>query len=340
MKEDRRVIIYGAGDYGKKLLNILNDCGVKVDYFCQTEVEEKEYTVQGICVLSIKQLFQMPGTKIILIAIKDTKTSQQIKRELEKYAEEILVYECGRFIEQNAGKYCMICDTYVNHFGSTGIKGKIFEEHHIIGGGYRENAVCPYCHGIDRERWEMYVLSHYTDIFEASSRILHFAPEENIQNKIKSNEKNDYYACDLMEGKAMHMIDVTDIPFMDNTFDYIIINHVLEHVPDEGKAMSEMIRVLKPNGKIIMSFPICTDQKTMEDKRIKTPEERLCYYGQEDHVRLYGSDYKERLEQYGVEFNVYSPENECSDMEIEKYGFIRDDIILIGRIPEKAERVL
>lgn len=332
VKGNKQVIIYGTGNYGKKLLDILNHCCVKVDYFCQTEVEAQEFTVQGICVLSAKQLFQMSGTKIVLIAIKDMKTSRQIKRELGKYTGEILVYECGRFIEQNTTGYCMICGSYVNNFEPTGIKAKIFEEHHIIGGGYRENAVCPYCRSVDRERWEMYVLNYYTDIFESSSRILHFAPEKNIQNRIRSNGKNDYYACDIMADKEMHMIDVTNIPFVDNTFDYIIINHVLEHVPNERKAMSEMIRVLRPEGRIIMSFPICTDQKTIEDKMVKTPEERLCYYGQEDHVRLYGSDYKERLEQYGMKFDVYSPENECSDMDIKKYGFIKDDIILIGRI--------
>ena len=128
----------------------------------------------------------------------------------------------------------------------------------------------------------------------------------------------------------MHIVDITDIQFRDNTFDYVICNHVLEHIPDEQKAISEVLRVLKPDGKWIFSFPICTDMQTYEDPTVVSEEDRLQRFGQEDHVRLYGYDYKERFEAHGLNLEFFSPQDELSAEEIEKYGFIPDDVIIVA----------
>lgn len=168
------------------------------------------------------------------------------------------------------------------------------------------------------------------NVFTASGKILHFAPEPSIQKVIRQNKQIDYYTGDIRPGRAMYVIDITDIQYKDNTFDYIISNHIMEHIPDEGKAVSEIKRVLKPNGKWILSFPICTDMKTYEDKTITSPEQRLEKYGQKDHVRLYGYDFAERYEGYGLELQIYSPEKELDNDQINKFGFIKDDIIIVA----------
>lgn len=128
----------------------------------------------------------------------------------------------------------------------------------------------------------------------------------------------------------MHVIDITNIHFEDSTFDYVISNHVMEHISDESKAISEIKRVLKRNGKWIFSFPICTDIDTYEDKSIVTDEDRLKMYGQEDHVRLYGRDYKERFMQYGLCINSFTPKDLLPKDEIIRFGFIEDDVINVA----------
>lgn len=228
-------------------------------------------------------------------------------------------------------KFCILCENKLNKFLPSGIDEEIFKKHYIIGGGYRRNVVCPYCGSNDRERWLYYVLKNKTDISKLSGRILHFAPERGVVNYIKQNNKIDYYTCDIVPGKAMHVVDITDIQYKDNIFDYVICNHVMEHIVDEEKAVFEIKRVLKNNGKWIFSFPICTDMETYEDETIVTPKDRLKKYGQEDHVRLYGYDYFNRFQGYGLELQVMSPEIELNAESIKQYGFIKDDVIIIAQ---------
>ena len=227
-------------------------------------------------------------------------------------------------------KECIICGNKVDEFFANGINHKLFTKHHIIGGGYRENCTCPKCGKNDRERWIYYVLKNKLDILNATGRILHFAPESSIKELIMQNKNIDYYTCDIIPGFAMHIVDITDIQFKNNTFDYVICNHVMEHIPNEKKAVSEIKRILKKNGKWIFSFPICTDMKTQEDKKVVTKEQRLELYGQEDHVRLYGNDFLKRFKKYGLKIEVFTPNEQLKKSEIEKYGFIEDDIIMVA----------
>ncbi len=169
-------------------------------------------------------------------------------------------------------------------------------------------------------------------IRHVSGRILHFAPEYHIKKLIMSNINIDYYTGDIVPGRAMHVTDITNlIQFPDKTFDLVICNHVMEHIPDEAKAVDEIKRVLKDNGKWVFSFPICTDiELTYEDKSITSPDDRLREYGQKDHVRLYGRDYKRRFEAYGLKITEYSPKNYFSKDDIDRFGFIEDDVIMVA----------
>lgn len=159
--------------------------------------------------------------------------------------------------------------------------------------------------------------------------MLHFAPEDKIREIIRLNKQCDYYDADIEQGRARHVIDMTKILFQDNVFDYIIANHILEHVREEEKALSELKRVLKKDGKLILSFPICKDKKTEEETAELSEQERIIRFGQEDHVRLYGTDYKESLEKRGFRCRYYSPEDSLSAEKIEKYGLISEDVCIV-----------
>lgn len=333
------IIIYGVGEYGKRLYHLLKFAGIKIDYFCQTNSDARLY-YDDIEIIDIKRLSEINRKLIVLISIRNSKTSNSIKGQiLNLNRSDIYVYELGDFIDKNIlgiGEesypcYCNVCGKRIEGFEQALWPGQeLFEKYHVIGGGgLRDNTYCPLCRSTERRRWQYWVLGKYTNVFKNKCSILHIAPEPGISSRIQSNELCDYYTGNI-EPTAMHIVDVTDIQFRDDYFDYIIMNHVLEHVLDQGKAIAELKRVLKSDGELIISFPICTDMDTYENPNVKTPEERLKEYGQEDHVRLYGRDYKTILEHYGLNIKkIYSPQNECSKEEIFRYGFAADDVILI-----------
>lgn len=332
------IIIYGAGEYGKRLYHFLQGIGVRVDYFCQTSCDA-DICYEDIKIIDIIYLSKMAGDIMVFIAVKDSMISESIKIQLLNLnRSDLHIYEFGDFISQNTFNvveenehYCNLCGRNIPEFGQAVFAlSDVFKRHHVIGGGgVRENEVCPLCGCKERKRWQYWVLAKHTGIFSEKCSVLHIAPEPEISVRIQSNSLCDYYSGNIVPG-AMLTVDVTDIQFRDDFFDYIIINHVLEHIQNEAKAVTELKRVLKPSGKIILSFPICTDMDTYENPDIQTPRGRLEAYGQEDHVRLYGKDYKERLEKFGLSIKDYVPQNECSQEEIVRYGFNYDDTILIA----------
>ncbi len=177
------------------------------------------------------------------------------------------------------------------------------------------------------------MLKEVLGIGKMTGRILHFAPEKHIRKLIRSNPNIDYYTGDIVPGRAMHVADITDLgQFSDGTFDLVICNHVMEHIPDEAKAVAEIKRVLKNGGgEWVFSFPICTDiAETYEDASITDPEGRLREYGQKDHVRLYGRDYRKRFEAYGLTITQYRPMDCFGKDDIERFGFIEDEVILVA----------
>ena len=112
----------------------------------------------------------------------------------------------------------------------------------------------------------------------------------------------DLTTADLFSPLADVKCDIQDMPFDDNTFDVIFCNHVLEHVADDKKAMSELHRVMKPGGFGIFQVPIDYNRETtLEDPNITSEEDRVKHYWQKDHVRLFGLDYLSKLESVGFE---------------------------------------
>lgn len=334
--------IYGAGEYGKKLQEYFSCMGIVIDSFIQTE-EPDNKVIDTIPVITIKNFKEkQKGKSVIYIAIANEKIIREIKENLYSLREQgsIVVYDAKSFIEDNlrdncnvelqGSKECIICGESVRDFLPAGRKQELFDNYHVIGGGYRKNAICPCCGSLDRERWFYYILKNKLKVLEMTGRILHFAPERRVSKLIGINEKIDYYTGDIAHGRAMHITDIVDIQYKNDTFDYVICNHVMEHIVDEKKAVSEIKRVLKPNGKWIFSFPICIDMETYEDEEMITPSQRLEAYGQEDHVRLYGKDFEERFQNYGLKLEIYSPQKELDELMIEKWGLIEDDIIIVA----------
>jgi len=201
-----------------------------------------------------------------------------------------------------------------------------------LGGGYRY-ALCPRCHSTDRERLIYWYIVNKTNILysQKTIKLLHIAPEKNLQKALKAFSKIKYISGDLNPLVADRKIDITNINFENDYFDFIICNHVLEHIVDDRKAMSELFRVLKPEGFAILQVPISKKAKeTFEDFSITTPGEREKYFGQKDHVRIYGKDYKERLKSVGFKVELYDIKKDLNIKEVKKLRLNREEILYIG----------
>ena len=160
----------------------------------------------------------------------------------------------------------------------------------------RENVLSPSTLSLERHRLLWLYLKNETDFFTAPKKVLHFAPEQAFYKLFRNLSNLDYTTTDLESPLANVKADICDLPFNDNEFDVILCNHVLEHIPDDTKAMQELHRILKPGGIGIFQIPQDLDRETtFEDDSITDKKERAKIFGQYDHVRIYGRDYFDKL---------------------------------------------
>ena len=220
----------------------------------------------------------------------------------------------------NSGFECNFCrarfQKFVPDFPSPRIRNAI-EKYHVIA-GYGENVFCPQCLCKNRERLVKVLLTDYLDL--SGKKILHFSPEKNVFNYIKNKasvitvdiEPGFYKSIDNEVNKA----ELTQLNFGDNEFDLIICNHILEHIPDDLKAMSELYRVLKNDGYAIVQVPFSeTLSATIEDRHINDPALQEKLFGQKDHVRIYAlKDYLNRLNKTGFKVRL------ISSQELQQYS--------------------
>ncbi|WP_442511236.1 class I SAM-dependent methyltransferase [Novipirellula sp. SH528] len=184
----------------------------------------------------------------------------------------------------------------------------------------RPDACCPMCFSVERDRLTLIFLQKKTEFFHGSvKRFLHVAPERALKKRFRDAVGEGYLSGDLSGIGAMEKMDILDIKYPDCTFDAIYCSHVLEHVPDDQQAMREFYRTLKPGGWAILNVPITHDE-TFEDPSVTSPEERLRVFGQADHMRRYGPDYKDRLVNAGFHVEVVSPNDLSSHEEQVKLG--------------------
>ena len=140
--------------------------------------------------------------------------------------------------------------------------------------------------------------------------------------------KHQYITADLNSPIADVKADITNLPFIDNSFDVIFCNHVFEHIPDDTKAMQELYRVMKKGGMGIFQIPLDPNRaKTFEDDSITDPDERTQIFGQYDHVRVYGLDYFEKLRLNGFKVEEINYSKKLSPELIDRYRLMKDEII-------------
>ncbi|MEO9871754.1 class I SAM-dependent methyltransferase [Ekhidna sp.] len=211
---------------------------------------------------------------------------------------------------------CPICESKFRKFLPYGRKS-------------RSNALCPKCLSLERHRLIWLYLKQKTDFFTKEAKMLHIAPELCFMDRFEALENLDYITADIESPLAQVKMDIHEIPFEDNSVDIIFCNHVLEHVDDDLKALSEMRRVLSPGGWAILQVPFFypLPKTTYEDKSIVDPKEREKAFGQDDHVRMFGEDYGKRLASAG--FNVVEEKliDELSADEKSRYALPEKEII-------------
>jgi SAM-dependent methyltransferase len=193
---------------------------------------------------------------------------------------------------------------------------------------------CPNCRSHERHRTLWLFLRDATNVLSEPLSLLHFAPEPVLKARLLSAKNLDYTTADLSSTDAEHHFDITEIPYPADSFDLIICSHVLEHVGDDRRAMGEMLRVLRPGGSALILVPLDTERPTTyEDPSITSPEGRLRAFLQEDHLRVYGTDFTARLEGAGLSVSVERYAESLDDSLIRRYGLLPDDWIFIGEKP-------
>jgi len=223
--------------------------------------------------------------------------------------------------------FCPICKS----------KFKMFAPFAPLGLTKRKNAQCLNCGSLERHRLLYLYLTNKTTIFDdkVKIRLLHFAPEEIFYRIFSKKQNIEYIPCDLFPENfnfkgsiEIQTVDITKISFEENFFDVILCNHVLEHIPDDIQAMTELYRVMKKGGWGILLVPIdYTREKTYEDFTITTPKEREKAFGQHDHVRWYGQDYKDRLKSAGFKVTEDDYVKSFSSDELFQFGLRPSELI-------------
>lgn len=189
----------------------------------------------------------------------------------------------------------------------------------------RPFAKCPRCASLERHRLLHLYITERTDLPDAELSVLHFAPEYELQNYLRSRPGLTHRSADIDSALADDQVDIQALPYDDATFDVVICLHVLEHIPDERKAMSELLRVLKPSGRAIVMVPIDHRlETTLEDPAVTSEEDRHRVFGQFDHVRLYGRDFGDRLAAVGFDVRLDAFADELPDERVRRYGLRRD----------------
>ena len=213
------------------------------------------------------------------------------------------------------------------------IDGKSYRKFLPYGyGKQRPNALSPGTLSLERHRQMWLYLQNETNFFTHKLKVLHIAPEQEFLRKFKKMKNLEYTSADLFSPIVDVKADIVDLPFEDNSFDVIICNHVLEHIVDDRKAMSELYRVMKSGGWGIVQVPMKNSlEKTYEDFTITDPKERQKHFGQYDHVRWYGMDYFDRLKSVGFETEINFYSQKFSEAEIKRFGLNKNEILPVVR---------
>jgi SAM-dependent methyltransferase len=209
--------------------------------------------------------------------------------------------------------YCPVCESHIRKFEPF---------------GHRAKSWCPVCTSMKWQRLGWLFLQRHTNIFdEMPKKMLHIAPEVAFEPRLKRIANLDYVTGDLLDPNVMVKMDITNIPFPDRSFDAIFCSHVMEHVPNDRKALDEFFRVLTSNGWAIFIVPIRMNKLTDEAPEITDPKERERRFGQHDHVRFYGWDFKERLKESGFRVTIVRRDDLIDANQFEYMGISEKEVL-------------
>lgn len=223
--------------------------------------------------------------------------------------------EAFRNIRGRHPRECAIC----------GFKGKCWA------GGVQPltfDAQCPKCRSIGRHRQHFLLIERHPDWIDAAD-VLHFAPEVSLEKDYTARlaaSGRTYIRADYMPRKGETKVDMQAIQFADNSFDTVICHNILEHVGDDRLGLRELFRVTRAGGRVILSVPLIDSwQDTFEDSSVTSEESRDLYFNQYDHLRLYGRDIYQRLDEAGFDIEAYV----AQEPEVSRFGLERGETIFI-----------
>lgn len=201
------------------------------------------------------------------------------------------------------------------------------------GKGTRPDAKCPRCNSAERHRLFKLWLDRNRAVFE-SADVLHFAPEGAVQRLIRPPSRS-YCSADIVSGRADRSLNIEALDLADSSFDCIVCSHVLEHV-DDGKALSEIHRVLRPRGFAIIMAPVIEGwAATYEDPSLATNEQRALHFGQSDHLRIYGADIRTRIRAAGFDLDEFTAEGP----DVLRHGLLRGEKVFVARRSQRPEQI-
>ncbi len=246
-----------------------------------------------------------------------------IKKQLEKIIPKGIINSYHNIKFKGDVVLCPICQSNYKQFAPFGLIR-------------RHNARCLKCNSLERHRLLWLFLERETAFFMGEKfDFLHCAPEKTFYGHFATQKNIDYHSCDLFPEfyphvKGIEKQDITQFNYGDERFDAILCSHVMEHIPDDAKAFAEIFRVLKKGGYVLFQIPQdTTAATTYEDFSITDPKEREKHFGQDDHVRVYGLDFKDRAEKAGFQVFEYDYRLSFDESDRFKYGLGRDEYIYL-----------
>ncbi|MCK0173771.1 class I SAM-dependent methyltransferase [Mycolicibacterium sp. F2034L] len=202
-----------------------------------------------------------------------------------------------------------------------GYRGKFWP----FGDPPRPGAVCGNCKSVERHRLVGLWLKENPGVVEGK-RLLHFAPEKGLAAIFKTRTDR-YRSADLNPHAADTVLNIENIELPDDSVDVVVASHVLEHV-DDSKALNEIHRILVKDGIALLMFPVVEGwDRTYENSQHTSDADRTTYFGQFDHVRMYGRDVRDRITTAGFaleEFTAVEP-------SVARYGLVRGEKIFIAK---------
>jgi SAM-dependent methyltransferase len=186
----------------------------------------------------------------------------------------------------------------------------------------RLDALCPQCGSLERHRlfWKWYKDENE----KLKDPILHFAAEPMLKDKFKQIYP-EYKTADLFNEADLNL-NIEKIDLDTGSVNTVICSHVFEHV-DDLQALREIFRILSDSGRLVCMVPIIEGwEKTYENGSVDTQLEREVHFGQHDHVRYYGRDFRDKLRI--ASFNNVK-EITAEGEDVVRYGLWRGEKIFV-----------